>query len=88
MIDPQTILTLSQEIIDALGLDDSAREAITAELATCSNERLIDMTQLLWGFYKSVAQTANSVNGLIIRDRNIAREEAERTDISSTLSFL
>ncbi|MFZ4461036.1 MAG: hypothetical protein ACOYN2_00345 [Patescibacteria group bacterium] len=47
MIDPQTILTLSQEIIDALGLDDSAREAITAELATCSNERLIDMTQLL-----------------------------------------
>lgn len=88
MIDPQTILTLSQEIIDALGLDDSAREAIAAELATCSNERLMEMTQSLGSFYKNVTQTANSVNGLIIRDRNIAHEEAERTDISNTLSFL
>lgn len=88
MIDPQTILTLSQEIIDALGLDDSAREAIAAELASCSNERLMEMTKHLGGFYKNVTQTANSINGQIVRDRNIANEEAERADVSNSLSFV
>jgi hypothetical protein len=87
MIDPQTIIALSQEIIDALGLDESAKASITEELSTCSLERLMDMTKALESYHKGVALTANQISGQVIRDGNEAREQEERNEFDTNLSL-
>ncbi len=88
MIDPQTLLALSQEIVDALELDVSAREGIAAELATCTNEELMYVAESLSTYYNHVTLTANSVSSQFLSDKNEALENNERADVSNSLLFL
>jgi hypothetical protein len=87
MIDTKSIFALANQIIDTLDLDALALQSICEELTTCTDERILEMTQSISKYYQNMAQHTQQTMSTFIRVENQITEDEEKIQFIDTFSL-